>query len=359
MTLARLGSISMFRDVSLLQGTDARAFAVGIIDDLIAHALAPSAANYELWLGYRLGADADLSAAIERARATAQLTQAFCDALYEQHCIAGRLPAPMLEANQSIARELADVVASLRSAGDQSRSYGETLSAAAALDTGAVDPALFQSLVRELAGATRKMAAHNQKLTAQIDQSAAQVETLQAALTHVSAEALTDGLTGIANRRRFQTMLQELVGGAARDGAPLSLILADIDHFKRINDTWGHPVGDQVIRFVAKALAKLTPETGLAARYGGEEFAILAPGLTRAEAEAMADAARRLVSAQRLTKRSTGEIIGVVTVSFGVVELRAGEDNATLVTRADQCLYAAKQSGRDRVVSDATLAAAA
>jgi diguanylate cyclase len=349
----------MIGDVSLLQGADARAFGVAVIDELVSHALAPSAANYELWLTYRLSADAALCAAIDGARATATLTQPLCDALYERHCSHGRLSGQILEANQSIARELADVVASLRSAGAQTRSYGETLSAAAALDATDIDPALFQSLVRELASATRAVTAQNQKLTEQIDRSAAEVETLQTALTHVSVAALTDGLTGIANRRHFETKLQQHVDDATRDGAPFCLILGDIDHFKRINDTWGHPVGDQVIRYVAKVLVKLTPAGGLAARYGGEEFAILLPGVTRTGAEAIADAARRVIGSQRLTKRSTGERIGVVTVSFGVVEFRASEGRATFVARADECLYAAKQNGRDRIVSDATIQEAA
>jgi diguanylate cyclase (GGDEF)-like protein len=152
----------------------------------------------------------------------------------------------------------------------------------------------------------------------------------------------TDGLTGIANRRIFdETMTREL-SRAARSGEELSLVLLDIDHFKRLNDTHGHQVGDDVLRRVARALADGTRTYDVAARYGGEEFAIVLPRTPHADAGAVAERLRRgAVDAE-------GE--PGVTLSAGVATFpRDAADAAGLIARADEALYASKRGGRDRL----------
>ncbi len=347
------------QNISSMQGLDGRALGVAIIEDLIASGLSVSAMNYEVWLAYRTGAVAGLAAFIDEARAARVLTQHVLDSLYETHFASTRFSVQMLETGDGIARELAEVLECLRTAGERTRSYGDTLSAAERLDANEVDPALFARRVRELVNATRHMAAHHQQMSAQIVQSAHQVESLQAALTTVRIEALSDALTGLGNRRHFEAALNKLVGECANAGAPLSLVLCDIDHFKRINDTWGHPVGDQVIKYVAYMLNRIAPKDALVARHGGEEFAIILPRMNRICAVEIAEAARQAIRAQRMTKRSTGQLIGAVTVSFGVAELRGNEQSKAILERADQHLYAAKTNGRDQVSCDAPAQAAA
>jgi diguanylate cyclase len=345
---ASIPEITM-RDLSLLQGTQGRTLGLDIIEQLSARNLSVSAENYELWLAYRLGDNNQLNRAIDTA---AEIDQSLCDRLFEQHLAGARIPLSLAESGDSIARELAEIVACLNDAGEETRSYGVALNAAAALEAEEKDPALFRTMIRDLAAATRRMADHNQTLSAQIEQSSEQLRTMKTALVHVKAEALTDALTGVANRRCFEAALARHLAAPRHDGAGAALILCDIDHFKRINDTWGHPVGDQVIRFLAHVLSKVAPKDALVARYGGEEFAMIVPKTGRGEAAAIAESARQMLRAQRISKKSSGQLIGVVTASFGVAAQRAGDDCSKILQRADQRLYIAKACGRDQVVSE-------
>jgi diguanylate cyclase (GGDEF)-like protein/PAS domain S-box-containing protein len=160
--------------------------------------------------------------------------------------------------------------------------------------------------------------------------------------------AVTDGLTGLANRRRFDEALEEESRRAQREASPLSLLLIDVDDFKAVNDRHGHPAGDEVLRQVARSLRRCAERAGeLAARYGGEEFALLLPGSDAEAALRMAERVRRAIGA--LPSQHLGR---AVSVSIGVAcgGGRAGRPAAALLARADQALYAAKRGGKNRAV---------
>lgn len=158
--------------------------------------------------------------------------------------------------------------------------------------------------------------------------------------------ATTDGMTGLTNHRTFKERGAEAVARAHRSGRPLSLILTDIDHFKRVNDTHGHAVGDEVIKGVAAVLASSARDVDLTARYGGEEFAILLEDADADAAERIAERIRHKVKSLRFDG-STGPF--GVTLSLGVARL-VDSNLACLVDEADRALYEAKRGGRDRVV---------
>jgi diguanylate cyclase len=139
---------------------------------------------------------------------------------------------------------------------------------------------------------------------------------------------------------------------AAKSGDPMSLLMTDIDHFKKFNDTFGHLTGDQVLRLVGVAVKQNVKGQDIAARYGGEEFAIILPNTALRAALTVADHVRRAVMTKELMKRSTGEHLGRVTISVGVATLRRGESAQALIERADGCLYAAKRCGRNRVMCE-------
>jgi len=153
----------------------------------------------------------------------------------------------------------------------------------------------------------------------------------------LAAMAWSDGLTGVANRRRLD---RDIAAHTASAG-PTAVIMVDVDHFKNVNDTYGHQVGDDVLRAVGAALATHVRNDDVVYRYGGEEFCILLPGASQAEAQAVAD---RVVSAMRGIVLPDGRHI---TVSVGVADGRAGDVAGTLET-ADRAMYAAKAGGRDR-----------
>lgn len=164
---------------------------------------------------------------------------------------------------------------------------------------------------------------------------------------------LTDALTGVHNRRYFETRCLEEVQAARRSGLPLVCLLLDADHFKQINDTHGHPAGDAVLRYVARLIRAQLRGSDVVARYGGEEFIVLLPGTPPARALETAERIRRVIAAQTVPLPGPGEVR--VTVSIGAAALLPGTGEpaaqaAALVQQADAALYAAKQRGRNQVV---------
>jgi diguanylate cyclase len=138
-------------------------------------------------------------------------------------------------------------------------------------------------------------------------------------------------------------------------GEPLSVLLIDIDRFKKFNDNFGHGVGDQVLRLMAKALRDGVGEKDLPARYGGEELIAVLPSTELAACEAIAERIRRSVAECQITRRSTGDVLPGITVSVGVAQFRPGESMAQLLERCDGALYLAKRTGRNRVVTETRL----
>jgi diguanylate cyclase (GGDEF)-like protein len=185
-------------------------------------------------------------------------------------------------------------------------------------------------LATELEDANRQLAVANERLRA---------------LSYV------DGLTGVANRRRFDEALEEACSTASKQNAPLSLVLIDLDHFKRLNDSQGHQIGDEALRAMATLLAtRAESRGGLVARFGGEEFAWLLPGVTLDAAKAEAESFRLVVRDARI--RHDGTASGVMTASLGVTAATGPIAPLSLVAAADAALYRAKSSGRDRVEAE-------
>lgn len=172
-------------------------------------------------------------------------------------------------------------------------------------------------------------------------------DELQQALVRERLAARTDELTGAYNRRHFFEIATALYDAARRYGRPLSVILLDVDHFKRVNDRFGHEAGDQVLITVVAILRKQLRAADLFARFGGEEFIVLLPDSNAREAEQLAV---RICESLRARRIDTGRGVIGVTISAGVTALQQDQSLPELIARADQALYAAKDSGRDRVV---------
>lgn len=168
----------------------------------------------------------------------------------------------------------------------------------------------------------------------------------------------TDVLTGWHNRRYLQARMKEELARACRDGSSLVCMMLDIDHFKRVNDNWGHAAGDSVLREVALRIDAQVRTSDVAARFGGEEFVILLPNTTSTDGQHLAERIRNTIASAPFDLPDGGQV--PVTVSIGIAEFRPGAGRAdlkslgeALIARADVALYAAKAEGRDRVVVEA------
>src|SRR6185312_7659308 len=151
--------------------------------------------------------------------------------------------------------------------------------------------------------------------------------------------SMTDPLTNIANRKAFDEAVQAAIAAMVDDGEPVTVLLCDIDHFKNFNDTWGHQTGDQVLRLVANCLSENVKGRDTAARYGGEEFVVILPQTGLSGAVNLANQIRNKVESKKLVKKSTGDILGVITISAGVTQYDLNESPDDFVRRVDACLY--------------------
>ena len=244
-------------------------------------------------------------------------------------------------------------------AGKHTGDYGRALSGMRGELGGNQSPAALRKLVDGLLGATRAMEERTNNLEDELQSSSQQIVELKTQLEDVRKESRIDQLTGIANRKAFDVELQKSHEDAVETGAALTLLMCDIDYFKTFNDTWGHQTGDQVLRLVANCLSENVKGRDTAARYGGEEFAVILRQTALDNAVHLADQIRSTVESKKLVKKSTGDILGRLTISIGVAQLTRQDSAETLVQRADTCLYRAKHTGRNRVVGEAELSAPA
>ena len=234
----------------------------------------------------------------------------------------------------------------VRQSGAEAKAYGQAIESRAA-GLGGGDPT---TTIQALVGLTQTMIQKTRDAEAQLRESGKQMTTLRGSLAEARRVAESDALTGLANRRAFDARLKQAVLTARASGAPLSLAFCDIDHFKNINDTHGHEVGDRIIKFVAKLLATASNNNCHVARHGGEEFVMLFEGMGPERAAEVVDACREDLAGRRLIAKESSEPIGRVTFSAGVAGMAPGSSGRDLLSRADNALYRAKREGRDRVI---------
>jgi len=309
--------------------------------------------NYEVWYAYATGYNPSLNQTInETITRNGTLTAAEVDQIYETYLSPARLIDRIDNVGGQIVDEIEQVMSMIDVAVGSASQYTESL-AHATQDLGsAKDRDGLRAIVETLVRATRDMEENNTRLENSLKASKQEINQLQVNLEAVRNESLTDPLTSLANRKYFDQALEKVMAQSFSSGEPMALLLTDIDHFKAFNDTFGHLTGDQVLRLVAIAVKQNVKGQDIAARYGGEEFAIILPNTPLRAALTVADHVRRAVMTKELMKRSTGEHLGRVTVSIGVAEMRKGETTQSLIERADNCLYAAKRCGRNRVMCE-------
>lgn len=205
-------------------------------------------------------------------------------------------------------------------------------------------------ILSDLVAITRAMLERTREIEQQMARSEKQTRALHRSLDDARRAAELDHLTGLPNRRSFETRFDREVVAARAAGEPLCLAFADIDKFKRINDTHGHEAGDRVLRVVAGVLGEISDERCHVARHGGEEFVVLLRGRTMDEAFALLDQAREHLAERRMVNRATDVPFGKVTFSAGLADVFAETDPRAALRAADDALYAAKKDGRNRIV---------
>lgn len=211
-------------------------------------------------------------------------------------------------------------------------------------------PSEVVSAATAILAETRQFVTESRHLEAEFTTSVEEMNKLKRELSNAKREAAIDSLTGLYNRRAFDRRLDELMGTSDGLDDGFCLLLLDIDLFKRINDSYGHIVGDKVLSEFGKQIGRLTRRSDFLARYGGEEFAILLPYTRITSAFTVAENVRTTLERVRLRRSKSGEALEAITVSIGVACYRLDETREDLIARCDKALYRAKDLGRNRTV---------
>ncbi len=260
-------------------------------------------------------------------------------------------PQPATQADREVHGEVIKVIGVLKSQQEATNSFSAVLDKARDQLFDNLDTKQVRLVISYLMIENENMRNRTAELQGSLESSQRQIEKLKSNLAAAEAQGLSDPLTSLKNRRGFDLALATEIASAKAGSKPLSLIMADIDHFKSINDRYGHPAGDDVIKWFAKLLSINMKGRDTVARYGGEEFAIILPQTGLANAATLAEQIRQQLERELWKKPGAPNTMLRVTASFGLAELEPGESTSNLISRADAKLYESKQNGRNRVTA--------
>jgi diguanylate cyclase len=336
-------------DLDLAQNVANDAFA-----RMHADQITPDPHNFEVWYAYYSNSNPELKKAMETMMKVQKLTSMDCRNLYDQFLSDQKRHQIYARASDQIHATLEDVSSLMKNVKEATGEYTETLTGATTKFAAVKSPQEMVAAVKEVVADTKKLLEQNQKLEAQLDQSTIAMTELKKDMERVRQEAMTDGLTGLANRKAFNEQIARLLADNAETGKSFTLLMLDIDHFKSFNDNFGHQVGDQVLRLVARTLTDGIKGKDMATRYGGEEFTILLPDTNLDAGIAVGDSLRKALANKEIVNRSNGELLGRITMSVGVAQYYKDEQLDELIERADAALYTAKHNGRNQVAAAPT-----
>lgn len=323
-----------------------------VIERIKKEDILPTPENYELWYVYYGRSVPEVVRVIDAIVESGQvITDYVCSTLYNRFLSDLRNEETVRNTGaqvQNTIQSVSDVVHGVQRA---TKDYGQTLSAVNSKIGTAKSPTDLQEVIKLASHSTETMMVQSNQLEEMLQQSNAAMEELRRDLEHVRREAMTDGLTGLANRKSFDSEFDRIFQDSEKSKQSFTLLMLDIDHFKSFNDNFGHQVGDQVLRLVARTLKDSIKGKDFAARYGGEEFAIILPDTDLAGAVIVGNALRKAVASKDVINRSTGKVLGRITMSVGVAEYIADKTVEDIIERADAALYSAKHNGRNQVAS--------
>ena len=328
----------------------AAAVADGAMQSMAKHLVPATPDNFTVWFNYAMGASPALRKTID---ILVSGKRKFSASVNRDLYITYVNPKSEAETTNNYPEQLQSVISKanefLAAAILGNRTQIEALGEVSDRVRTSSDPRpIIERLVIELANATERATT----LETNFQATSLELDKIRNSLSEAEERSNTDPLTGLANRRSMDEFLRLGQITAMEKGEPLSVFLIDIDHFKKFNDTFGHQIGDQVLRLVAKVLKDNVRDQDLAARYGGEELFAVLPGADLDVCTAVAERIRQRISDARLTRRTTGQEISRVTVSIGVAQFKLAESAETMIERCDRALYQAKAAGRNQTVTE-------
>lgn len=308
----------------------------------------PTPNVYGVWFRYVEGRDQELvnflSPAVSEAR---PVSVAMIESIHSQCC------EPFDETNADIGESLVAELGHFQRLVSQQQAAGSKFegtidSASELLNTDEPSDQNSAACIAVINAGAKMMKDQLRDASEKLEAAQEKINKLQRELALSQRSMMTDHLTGIGNRRYFDSQVKQTLRNFEHCSGCVYLILLDVDHFKTINDSFGHDAGDQVIRFIASEISSRHPNVSLS-RLGGDEFAVILQTATAEEAWQFADNLRAFFAAQKLKVLPAGNVLGSIRFSLGLARLQAVDDEQTWYKRADNLLYRAKGMGRDQV----------
>jgi diguanylate cyclase len=314
--------------------------------------------NYQVWFEYFLGSNQELKATMDEFIASEKgFTQEINEKLYTEY-LKGDKQEILQEVHEETHKIFQNILQTTLSTSDLTSIYSAKMEEYSNQLDKAKDLTQIQHFIVDIIKDTHNMAASSRQLNQQLEEATTQIQTLNRQLEETEREVLLDALTGLNNRKALDKKINDLCKKFDNSQGLFSVLMLDIDYFKKFNDQYGHQIGDEVLCIVGSQLKKNLKGKDFPSRYGGEEFIILLPNTTLDNACVVADQIREKISKKRLKIKKTGQPIGNITVSIGVSEIRERDTAISVVERADAALYMAKDSGRNNVKSEKDLKSA-
>lgn len=313
--------------------------------------------NYHVWFAYAGGHNGALNSQIDRIRhAGKTFTKEINQKLYADFFDDPRDDRSRREAQKRTHAVLRGALDAILSTQNEAAVYQDSLAEFTATLEKHADVQDIAGLVKDLVRESNRMAKSSIYYQAQLEDVRAEAVKLNEELDKALQSSSIDPLTGLYNRKAVDEKLAELVEAFHGEGEPFSVVMLDVDHFRNFNTTYGHQIGDAVLRAVSTTLREGVKGSDFVARYGGEEFILFFPRTPRENAAIVADKLRTLVSENRKKISSTGELLDPITISCGVAQIAPSDTPESVVHRTDQALYLAKHSGRNQVKTERDLA---
>lgn len=311
-----------------------------------------TSAPIHYWVGHDFinGSNAELGQAVnDRIKSQKPFDTFFVRELYDEY-VANESFRAFRGMGDEMEKLLGGLIASLQDADRNVAGYQNSLQEnITQLDTGSGHSSeALKTVAQNLLAAAVAANANNDALQKSLEATELEAKLLRNELEKHRRDAITDPLTGLFNRRGLEIEMARVFGMGSE--TPSAMLVLDIDHFKKINDEYGHAVGDVVIRRIAETLNSLIPSNAVPVRFGGEEFVVLLPGACPDHARSLGENIRQTVEKLRLVRRHDKLTIGTFTISVGVAMQSVSDTFESLFERADKALYEAKSTGRNRVV---------
>ena len=321
-----------------------------IIELFMSNDIQPNPVNYALCYEYSAGHNKRLIAELnELFTNKTSITQNVGEKLYKKYICDGALET-IEKINFDLIRLVDQTHNSVATTSQKASEAGDHFEEKAVNIEALTNPVEIKGILGDIISETRSLAQLSQSLKNDLEESQKEMEHLRKELNQVKKSALTDALTGLLNRGAFDEMMTDIL--EQNTNSDVCLTLLDLDHFKNINDNFGHQIGDEVLRFTASILKKMAGEDHYVARYGGEEMAIIMANTKIDEAYNLCERIRGTLEKSRLKRKNSTESIGSVTISIGIASLKSGDTAESFISRADKALYASKEKGRNRTTKE-------